>query len=79
MDFLIFNDTLKSLFITLIIRNPCNKCLVRACCSLLCEEKRHYLTFCDIDGNIKFLRMCAISIILSCISLPFSILYQILR
>ena len=62
------------ILITLIIRNPCKKCLVRACCSLLCKEKRHYLTFCNIDGNIKFLRMCAMGTILSCILIFFSTL-----
>ncbi len=67
-------DTLKNIFITAVVKNPCRKCLVRACCTLLCEDKKYYLSFCDVDGNIKFQRICALSIIFTILILFLSIL-----
>ena len=61
-------DTLRfisSLFLTVLIKNPCKKCLVRACCSEICEKKEYYLTFCGMGDSIKFQRFCALSIILT--------------
>ena len=61
LDF-IWNDMILILF----ARDPCKKCIVRACCSERCEEKTYYLNFCDIEGKITFNRICVVSIIFSC-------------
>ena len=26
----------------MVIRNPCKRCIVRACCRFLCDKKHHY-------------------------------------
>jgi len=53
------------LFTTITIRNPCKKCLVRACCGSVCNEKLHYQKFCGYNEGIGFQRTCAISIVIS--------------
>lgn len=64
---------LKYIFITLVIKNPCKKCLVRACCTEICNDKKYYLSFCDIDKSISLNRICVLSIIFGLITLIFSI------
>jgi len=62
---------LEHLCTVIFIKDPCkgNKCLVKACCSQACDEKLHYQCFFDTEGSIIFLKICAISIVLSFSSL----------
>jgi len=62
-----FKDGFIHIILTLFAKDPCKKCLVKACCSDICEHKIYYLNFCDIDGSIWFDKACAGSIIFSCI------------
>ena len=72
-------DFLVKLFLTLLVKNPCKKCLVRACCLTICEKREYYLSFCDIEGKIVFQRFCAIGIIFSCVSIGFSLSHHMLK
>ncbi len=64
----IFDFLWNSIILIFFARDPCKKCIVRACCSETCEEKVYYLNFCDIEGKITFQRFAAASIILSSIT-----------
>ncbi len=47
----IFFTSIWEVFILIyFIRNPCKKCLVKACCSEVCKEGKRYNRFCGIDG-----------------------------
>lgn len=52
----------QALFYIWFVRNPCKKCLVRSCCSEICENKHNYLKYCDIDGNISMNRLSILSV-----------------
>ncbi len=69
----IWYEIIAAIAMTLIVRNPCKKCLVQACCSETCNLKKDYLKFCDTDGKIWILRFCAITIIFSCSVFSFGI------
>jgi len=58
---------------TILAKNPCKKCLVKPCCSELCEVKFEYNKLCDIDGNIKMLKFSAFSILFGVVMLGFSL------
>jgi len=55
---------LKEITITCYIRNPCNKCIVKACCTQLCNAKKEYKNYCGVHGTIGFQKFVAISIVL---------------
>lgn len=65
----ISNNIIKSLIHTIFVRNPCKKCLVIACCSKLCNDKKKYLKYCDVNGNIAFNRFLVLMIWYGAISL----------
>ena len=67
----IWIEIIKSITITLFIRNPCksSKCLVKACCTKICGERRYYLKYCDNDQRIVFQRFCAVAVWFGIISL----------
>jgi len=56
------------------IKDPCKKCLISSCCSKVCENKINYLSYCDIDGNIKYQRFISASVIFSILSILITII-----
>jgi len=75
----LFKEGFLNIIITLFARDPCKKCLVRACCSERCEHKTHYSNFCNRDGGIIFERICAYSVIFSCIMIIVAIFTTIFK
>jgi len=60
---------LHRIFYIFFVKDPCKKCLVSPCCSVLCENKINYLSYCDIDGNINFMKFNSLCIIMSIINI----------
>ena len=63
---------------TILAKNPCKKCLVRACCSEQCEERTVYLNFGSLNG-VVFQKVVAISIIFSTAVLAFGVFTMIVK
>jgi hypothetical protein len=70
---------IKQIIITCFIRNPCksNKCFIRACCTKNCDARIKYLECCDLHEKIAFPRICALSIVISLISILISLFKSI--
>jgi sulfatase maturation enzyme AslB (radical SAM superfamily) len=59
----------------LFARNPCKKCIVRACCTNICEEKSYYKNFYeDRSTNDK----CIIALMLFAYAMCFYLVYQMI-
>ena len=69
----IWEEVIVGSLITLIIKNPCKKCLVKACCTEVCFDKHNYLRYCDPEGSINFQRITALTIWLGFLALILSI------
>jgi len=63
----LWNFIWNNMILILLVKDPCKKCLVRACCSQRCEEKTYYLNFCDIEGKTGFRKFIAVITIYNCI------------
>ncbi len=49
---------------TILIKNPCKKCLVKPCCSIQCKDKHIYDGLSSFNG-IAFQKFCAYLILFS--------------
>ena len=78
----LIHETKKQLK-TLILKNPCNKCLIRACCSKNCETKQNQMHYIYPFIDLKTARRDAIEdlifipVIIGLLSLDFYILISI--
>lgn len=75
----LFKEGFLHIIITLRAKDPCKKCLVKACCSERCEHRTYYLNFCNRDGGIIFERICAYAVIFSCIMIIVAIFTTIFK
>ena len=79
LDFSVFLfETFSYMIATLLAKNPCRKCLVRACCSEQCEERTVYLNFGSLNG-VVFQKVVAISILFSMAVLTFGVFTMIFK
>ena len=59
-------------------RDPCKKCIVRACCTNFCEEKKEVIRR-DTCYPVWFNRLLIIGLWLSIIALPITIIFDIIK
>jgi len=74
-----FKKVIKKIITSLYIKNPCKKCLVRACCSQTCEKKNYYISFCFPFNSIFFNRLIAYSLIFDIFGVSWLISYQLYK
>ena len=73
-----WEDVTLLMFKTIFIKNPCKKCLVRACCTIRCEDKLSYNCLAGWNG-MGFQKICAYTIMFSVCVLIYSITTIILK
>ena len=74
----IWEELIKEPVLVLLAKDPCKKCIVRACCTNQCEKRVQYLKHCDNPyGHIRWRQFSSITILYGIISLFVSLIMVI--
>jgi hypothetical protein len=72
-----FKDLFTQLYLTLTIPDPCKRCVIRACCSEVCNQQLKYM---HLHGGTPYIqKVCALSIILGTVTSIWGILTLIFK
>jgi hypothetical protein len=77
-----FGRGCRNIYKAIILKDPCKKCIVQACCSELCKEKKELNIFIFPHENLKSLKFFAwlttISVFISLLSLGSMIIRDVI-